>query len=280
MPHRAPLLIAALFVLSIGAWGLARASTPLLPRAYAPSIRADGGPTVTPAPSPTPTEIPVTLLTNGDFEQGAVFWQPQQFADVLIITDPPAPVTPRSGTHLLQLPFAQDGFATALDSASVLVPIAMPVLSYWVWVRSTEQACGNDIGGAAVGSAAHDTLVLCAANQTDRWVQRSLDLSAYAGSMVTIEFSVSSFSADTPGITHNSVLYIDDVGWRAKASTPTVTPTPTRDPALCAAEYPTVCIPPPPPDLNCGDITFRNFTVLPPDRHGLDLDHDGIGCEQ
>lgn len=56
--------------------------------------------------------------------------------------------------------------------------------------------------------------------------------------------------------------------------------TPTRDPGQCAAEYPTVCIPPPPPDLNCPDITFRNFTALPPDRHNFDTDNDGIGCEQ
>jgi hypothetical protein len=65
-------------------------------------------------------------------------------------------------------------------------------------------------------------------------------------------------------------------------ATPTRTsqvPTPTRDPTVCAAEYPTVCIAPPPPDLNCGDISFRRFRVLPPDRHGFDTDNDGIGCE-
>jgi hypothetical protein len=60
---------------------------------------------------------------------------------------------------------------------------------------------------------------------------------------------------------------------------PTTQPTPTRNPPQCAPEYPTVCIPPPPPDLNCPDITYRNFTVLPPDRHHFDNDHDGIGCE-
>jgi micrococcal nuclease len=51
----------------------------------------------------------------------------------------------------------------------------------------------------------------------------------------------------------------------------------------CAASYPTVCIPPPPPDLDCGDITYRNFTVLynvpDPDPHGFDGDNDGVGCE-
>ena len=47
----------------------------------------------------------------------------------------------------------------------------------------------------------------------------------------------------------------------------------------CDPSYPTVCIPPPPPDLNCGDIPYRNFTVLQPDPHGFDGNKDGIGCE-
>ncbi len=47
----------------------------------------------------------------------------------------------------------------------------------------------------------------------------------------------------------------------------------------CSPAYPTVCIPPPPPDLDCGDIPYRRFTVLPPDPHHFDGDHDGIGCE-
>ena len=47
----------------------------------------------------------------------------------------------------------------------------------------------------------------------------------------------------------------------------------------CDPAYPTVCIPPPPPDLDCGDIPYRNFKVLPPDPHHFDGDHDGIGCE-
>lgn len=62
------------------------------------------------------------------------------------------------------------------------------------------------------------------------------------------------------------------------ANTP-IPPTATTAPDVCAFEYPTICIPPPPPDLNCGDIPYRNFTVLPPDRHKFDSDGDGIGCE-
>jgi micrococcal nuclease len=47
----------------------------------------------------------------------------------------------------------------------------------------------------------------------------------------------------------------------------------------CDPAYPTVCIPSPPPDLDCGQIPFRRFQVLPPDPHNFDGDHDGIGCE-
>lgn len=47
----------------------------------------------------------------------------------------------------------------------------------------------------------------------------------------------------------------------------------------CDPSYPDVCIPPYPPDLDCGDIEYRNFKVLPPDPHRFDGDKDGIGCE-
>lgn len=47
----------------------------------------------------------------------------------------------------------------------------------------------------------------------------------------------------------------------------------------CDPSYPTVCIPAYPPDLDCGEIPYRNFKVLQPDPHRFDGDKDGIGCE-
>ena len=47
----------------------------------------------------------------------------------------------------------------------------------------------------------------------------------------------------------------------------------------CDPSYPTVCIPPPPPDLDCGDIPYRRFHVRPPDPHHFDGGGDGVGCE-
>lgn len=70
--------------------------------------------------------------------------------------------------------------------------------------------------------------------------------------------------------------------WSADAPAPLATPDAETTPAVssgCDPAYPTVCIPPAPPDLDCGDITFRRFEVLPPDPHRFDGNHDGVGCE-
>lgn len=65
-----------------------------------------------------------------------------------------------------------------------------------------------------------------------------------------------------------------------KATKVPVVIVPTSKPAQnCDASYPTVCIPPYPPDLDCGQISFKDFRVVGPDPHGFDRDHDGIGCE-
>jgi len=57
-------------------------------------------------------------------------------------------------------------------------------------------------------------------------------------------------------------------------------PTPTPPQWNCDPSYPDVCIPPSPPDLDCGDISYRRFRVLSPDPHRFDGDFDGIGCER
>ena len=64
----------------------------------------------------------------------------------------------------------------------------------------------------------------------------------------------------------------------ARALLPFVVGAPSRE--NCDAAYPTVCIPPPPPDLDCPEVLpLVNFQALPADPHGLDADKDGIACE-
>lgn len=52
-----------------------------------------------------------------------------------------------------------------------------------------------------------------------------------------------------------------------------------RPAAECAPSYPTICLPPAPPDLDCDEIPYNDIPTLPPDEHHLDADKDGIGCE-
>ena len=54
-------------------------------------------------------------------------------------------------------------------------------------------------------------------------------------------------------------------------------------PTLCDPSYPSVCIPSPPPDLDCNDLPVREFRVrrdvAVPDPHRLDQSEDGIACQ-
>ena len=54
---------------------------------------------------------------------------------------------------------------------------------------------------------------------------------------------------------------------------------PPPPPPNCDPSYPTVCIRPPPPDLDCDDIRYKDFTVIGRDPHGFDGEGDGRGCE-
>ncbi len=61
--------------------------------------------------------------------------------------------------------------------------------------------------------------------------------------------------------------------------TATTAPVATTSTANCDPSYPTLCIPPGAPDLDCGDITDKRFPVLQPDPHRFDGNKDGVGCE-
>ena len=47
----------------------------------------------------------------------------------------------------------------------------------------------------------------------------------------------------------------------------------------CDPNYAGACIPRPPPDLDCSDITARRFRVVGTDVYRFDSDGDGIACE-
>ena len=102
---------------------------------------------------------------------------------------------------------------------------------------------------------------------------------------------------ETPGPTEQATATPDPTARPTPDPTPAptqqATPAPTPQPTLappaaptpvpmqqgnCDPSYPMVCIAPFPPDLNCGDIPYTNFKVVPPDPHGFDGNNDGIAC--
>ncbi len=88
---------------------------------------------------------------------------------------------------------------------------------------------------------------------------------------------VDQFTAAQRGAREQSLGLWSEDGASDPSGSPAATAGGAR--AGCDPAYPGVCIPPPPPDLDCGDITFRRFEVLPPDPHHFDGDGNGIGCE-
>ena len=70
-----------------------------------------------------------------------------------------------------------------------------------------------------------------------------------------------------------------DPGQRQPTKSQPTQTQPVQSQNQCDSSYPSVCIPPYPPDLDCGEIGYSNFRVVQPDPHEFDGDKDGIGCE-
>jgi len=68
-----------------------------------------------------------------------------------------------------------------------------------------------------------------------------------------------------------------------RAATPSPETQTFRPPVTCDANYSSACIPPPPPDLDCDDLTRMGITgiviVGDSDPQHLDGDGDGIACD-
>lgn len=118
--------------------------------------------------------------------------------------------------------------------------------------------------------------------QEDRGPPAPLELPRASTTGPTVTSTTSTTSTTAPPTTTTITTTVVTATTRMVTTTVTVATTPATRSAVddCSPAYPTVCIPPSPPDLDCPDIPFRRFTALPPDPHRFDgSDDDGIGCE-
>ncbi len=88
------------------------------------------------------------------------------------------------------------------------VPADKPYLTFY-YVIISDDACGNDKGGVLIDNVTRDVIDLCRATTSQAWQRRVIDLSAYAGRVVTLQLR-----ARTNG-SLNSNLFIDDVSFSA-----------------------------------------------------------------
>ena len=154
---------------------------------------------------PAPVAYP---LLNGDFESGSSGWKEYSEKGLKIIyaVDEVAGLPVHSGRRVAWL----GGFLneTSYIEQRVTVPADKPYLTFY-YVIISDDACGNDKGGVLIDSVTRDVIDLCRATTSRAWQRRVIDLSAYAGRVVTLQLR-----ARTNG-SLNSNLFIDDVSFSA-----------------------------------------------------------------
>jgi hypothetical protein len=91
----------------------------------------------------------------------------------------------------------------------------------------------------------------------------------------TEKYKLASVAASCPAVTVSYQRATVVAG--PPPTTPPTTPPTSPPPSGTLREVD--LLPPPPPDLDCSDIPYKNFIVRPGDPHHFDADGDGIGCE-
>jgi len=151
---------------------------------------------------------PLPDILNGDFELGNNGdWTEYSSSDYSLIGPYIEFITPLppSGTQLAWLGGINNEVASL--SQAVTLPADGPVyLRYYYQVDSEKSACNADWMHLLVGMTELVSLGLCEFGNTTDWVAGTVDLNAYAGQTITIEFEVTTDpAADT------SSFFIDDV---------------------------------------------------------------------
>ena len=159
-------------------------------------------------------------LFNGDFELGRnVGWSESSTGGFQVVMNAAdLPQTPHGGSWAAWLGGANS--ETTVLSQTVSVPSQNHFISFWYWIDSGD-VCGWDYGYVRINSVPVQTWNLCTTNNTGGWARGSVDLSAYSGQIVALEFRV------TTDISSVSNLFLDDVVFTSSAYPPKTNPAPT-----------------------------------------------------
>lgn len=156
-------------------------------------------------------EMPLSPLVNGNFEAGRTGWTEHSLQgwDLIVNTDEPDMILPHGGVWVAWL--GGDDNETATLEQAVYVPASAPYLGYW-HVIGSQDVCGYDNAWVKVNATPLKTYDLCQSQATGGWVKQVLNLTAYAGQQVNLQFGAST-DASLP-----SNFFIDDVAFQAGAA--------------------------------------------------------------
>lgn len=143
-------------------------------------------------------------LVNGDFELGNTGWLASSSRNFPLITNLSLPTTPRSGAWLAWL--GRGNSEQSYLSQVFDVPnTTTATLQYFIQTRSSEANCSTDLAWVYVNGSLKNTIKLCSSQVLSTWTQQTIDLSAYRGLSVHLQFIVINNDSNP------SSLLIDDV---------------------------------------------------------------------
>jgi hypothetical protein len=148
----------------------------------------------------------VLLFPNGNFEMGHQDWEEFSWQGMEIIyTDLPEETPPFDGSWVAWLGGIDDEISWIAQE--ITIPVGYSNVTYWYWVDSID-SCGVDIGQVLVESQVIDEMWLCSDNNTYGWVNKTVNISSFAGKKVYIQFRVITDEVDY------SSLFIDYVSFQ------------------------------------------------------------------
>jgi len=158
---------------------------------------------------------PATPLSNSGFEDGPAQWSTSSTAGRSLIVPATAlagaNVAPHTGGWAAWLGDGGNGPLTETASIQQMtgIPLAAPYLSFWEWIDSSEAACYYDVATVWVNNTIVDSFGLCAAANTNGWVQHVVNLTASAGADVALRLQVQTDKTDS------SNLFVDDLAFQS-----------------------------------------------------------------
>jgi len=142
-------------------------------------------------------------IVNGDFESGRTGWNEySRYGWSIILHRDSLPVSPQSGNWAAWLGGSYDEISYI--SQTITIPTGSITLTYWEWIAS-QDTCGRDFAWVRINNTNVQTINLCGSNNTNGWIQRTVNLSAYAGQTVSLQIRVETNSS------LNSNYFVDNV---------------------------------------------------------------------